>query len=260
MAECEGVPLEGGFQTDVRRIGDRVVRPAHATSRFLDSFLKHLTAVGFDGSPRSFGFDAEGRHVVEYLEGRVATGKPPLWAWTDDVLVAVARLIRRFHDAAVTFVPPAGWRTTPSIKPLPPILGDSTVICHNDLAPWNTVFSGRQPRGFIDWDSAAPGTPSWDLAFALWHWVPLYPVERRQEVGADDVTDLPARSRRFLRAYGLPPQEGWIDAVLLRQEATCEELSERAQGSAKARDLWDRARLVLEAEMAFVRGLTREPW
>ncbi len=243
----EGVPLEGGFQADVRRVGDRVVRPGHATSRFLDLFLRHFNAVGFDGSPRSLGFDSERRHVVEYLEGQVATGRPPSWVWTDDVLVAVARLIRRFHDAAVAFMPPAEWRTTPSIERLPPIRGDAKVVCHNDLAPWNTVFSGRQPRGFIDWDSAAPGTRSWDLAFALWHWVPLYPVERRQEVGADHVTDLPARARRFLRAYGLPRQEGWIDAVLLRQEATCKELSERAHAGAKARYLWDRARLVLEA-------------
>ncbi len=223
-------------------------------------FLSHLHAVGFVGAPRSFGVDAEGLHVVEYLEGQVATGRPPSWVWSDDVLVAVARLIRRFHDAAVTFIPPAEWRTAPPIERLPPFPDDSKVVCHNDLAPWNTVFSGRRPRGFIDWDSAAPATRSWDLAFALWHWVPLYSVERRQEVGAADVTDPRARARRFLRTYGSPPQEGWIDAVLLRQEATCEELSERAYASARARSLWHRARSGLEAEMAFVSGLAREPW
>ncbi len=74
------------------------------------------------------------------------------------------------------------------------------------------------------------------------------------------MTDLPARARQFLRTCGLPPQAGWIDAVLLRQEATCEELSERAHASAKARYLWDRARLALEAEMALIEGMSRKPW
>ena len=44
-----------------------------------------------------------------------------------------------------------------------------------DLAcTWNTVFSEERPAAFIDWDLSAPGPRWWDVAYALWHFVPLY--------------------------------------------------------------------------------------
>jgi len=46
------------------------------------------------------------------------------------------------------------------------------IIAHHDLAPWNLVISPRQ-WAFIDWDTAAPGSRLWDLAYALHGFVPL---------------------------------------------------------------------------------------
>lgn len=79
------------------------------------------------------------------------------YLWSADTLVAVARLIRRFHDASRSFILPPGivWQSAVAY----PSGGD--VICHNDLAPWNTVFVDGQPGAFIDWDAAAPGPPLW---------------------------------------------------------------------------------------------------
>ncbi len=56
-------------------------------------------------------------------------------------------------------------------------IGDDKVVCHNDLAPRNTVYlqpaegSDRLlPVAFIDWDSAAPGRRVHDLAHLCWQW------------------------------------------------------------------------------------------
>ena len=199
-----------------------------------------------------------GSHVVEYLEGEVANGIPPAYVWSDQSLVAVARLIRRYHDSARSFGVPSDWAPVVRRADLPALRFDEELVCHNDLAPWNTVFVAEHPIAFIDWDSAAPGTRSWDVAFALWHWVPLYPAHRRAEVGAAMVRDLPSRVQTFLDAYGFPLQPDWVTVVLQRQRETCTELQYKAKTSSTIRRLWRAAKPVLETEISFVESLRPE--
>jgi aminoglycoside phosphotransferase (APT) family kinase protein len=42
------------------------------------------------------------------------------------------------------------------------------------VGPHNTVYRGGRPVAFIDWDFAAPAPREWDIAYALWRFVPLY--------------------------------------------------------------------------------------
>jgi aminoglycoside phosphotransferase (APT) family kinase protein len=82
------------------------------------------------------------------------------------VLVAAASLLRRLHDATVDFARPgASWRL-PAREP-------REVVCHNDFAPHNLVFRGRELCGVIDFDTAAPGPRAWDLANTAHRLVPL---------------------------------------------------------------------------------------
>ena len=78
-------------------------------------------------------------------------------------LVQVAELVREFHDLT------AGT----------PLAGDAEVVCHNDLAPNNTVYSpdgaGLRPVAFIDWDLAAPGRRIHDVAHVCWQHLGLGP-------------------------------------------------------------------------------------
>jgi len=81
-------------------------------------------------------------------------------------------MIRRFHDAVASFR--GAERFVWSERGGDP-RGPGEILCHNDLAPWNLIH-GRDGRWvLIDWDLAAPGRRSWDLAWALLSMVPLMP-------------------------------------------------------------------------------------
>jgi len=130
--------------------------------------------------------------------------------WSDDCLVAVAQLVRRFHDAAAGFMAPDGarWRHLAEAPDTGPL------VCHNDLAPYNTIYRDGRPVAFIDWDVAAPAPPLWDIAHAVWRFVD---ITRNAE--AVDIRALAARTRLFCDAYGLGDRSRLLDIVLARQHA-----------------------------------------
>jgi Phosphotransferase enzyme family len=172
MGSVEGRPPEelltgGNVGARVVRVGDTVRRPAGFWSASVDALLRHLNAIGYEGAPRSLGFDDLGRHVVEYVEGDVPMPFPP----GDHVAAArrVGALIRDFHDASAEFVPPAGARWNVVITP-----DAEDLVIHHDVAPWNLVC-GTNRWVLIDWDGAGPGSRLWDLAYAAHGFVPLQP-------------------------------------------------------------------------------------
>jgi hypothetical protein len=155
----EEIPLTGGnVSAGVVRVGDTVRRPAGPWTPAVHALLEHLHSVGFRGAPRPLGLDERGREVLEFIPGDVPwPGRIDLLE-PDAAVVAVGRLVRGFHDAVAGFAPPpeAVWRV------LIPADG-AEIIAHHDLAPWNLVAGPRW--AFIDWDTAAPGTRLWDLAY-----------------------------------------------------------------------------------------------
>ncbi|HEY4019472.1 MAG TPA: aminoglycoside phosphotransferase family protein [Pseudonocardiaceae bacterium] len=162
---------EGGLHV-VYRIGDTVRRPAHPWTPRVHQLLRHLTEAGFDASPNVYGYDDQGREVLTYFTGTV--GHPPLAPHLrgDATLVAIARLLRRFHDVTIPFVDrySDGWQY--------PALAPAEVICHGDFAPYNCVFQDAQPVGIIDFDTARPAPRWWDLGYVVYCLVPLAPAEQ----------------------------------------------------------------------------------
>jgi hypothetical protein len=140
-------PLTGGFITSsVTRSGSNVRRSGGPWSPAVHAWLAHLAHAGINVAPRPVRLDLDaGTEELTYIDGTVLSGgASPPYLWRDGTLTALARLIRRFHDAATSFSPPAGaaWQRTAAFP------GGGDVICHNDLAPWNTAFADADATVF----------------------------------------------------------------------------------------------------------------
>lgn len=152
----------------VTRVGDTVRRPRRPTSAATKALLDHLQEVGFDAAPRHLGFDEQGREVLTYIPGQAAIAPYPDWALTDDALVSIAHLLRRYHDAVASFDP----RGHDWPRPLP-CRFDRGVVTHNDPNLDNVIFRNGRAVALIDFDLAGPGSVGWDLACAARLWAPL---------------------------------------------------------------------------------------
>jgi hypothetical protein len=203
------VMLHGGMTNAgrVTRLGDTVRRPWRRTGPATHALLDHLEQVGFDGAPRFLGADERGREVLSYIPGEAAIEPYQEWALTDEALVSVAVLLRRYHDAVASFDPSG--HTWPLA--VPAAFRDG-IISHNDPNLDNVVFAHGVAVGLIDFDLASPGSRVWDVACAARLWAPL-----RDELDAPFARGgrSLARLRIFVDAYGLArgERERVVDAT-----------------------------------------------
>ena len=149
----------------VQIVGKTVVRFPYSTTPVSAKALQHLNQKGWGGAPLLLEAGS-GRQELEYIPGFVPMSEPPPdWARTASALRIVARMTHSFHDLL------AGSGLT----------GGAQTVCHNDLAPKNTVYRdgvdglGPVPIAFIDWDLAAPGSRVSDVAHICWQWLDMGP-------------------------------------------------------------------------------------
>jgi aminoglycoside phosphotransferase (APT) family kinase protein len=207
MTEGAEHPLVGGMDPRFApvRVGNTVRRHAGPSGDTVRALLVHLEAVGFDGAPRHLGTDEQGREILSWVDGDVPLPPYPAWSMTDRALADLGALVRRFHEAASSFVPPAGatWATDWA-DPTGGVADPRRTITHNDLFPENVVFRAGRVVALIDFAMAAPGRPLWDLAIAGEMWGPLGDPARRDQHPAD--LDGVRRLGVLARAYGLEPE------------------------------------------------------
>ena len=115
---------------------------------------------------------------------------------SDEVLVAFAGFIRQFHDLGASYVK--------NLKGNEPWMLESPsnaeTMCHGDLAPYNTVFRGKDIVGLIDFDTLHPGSRLWDLSYAIYRWIPLMSDDNPESFGHKD--DKIRRLDLFVQSYG----------------------------------------------------------
>ncbi len=189
-------------------VGGTVRRPLRPASAATHAVLQHLERIGFDGAPRFLGIDEHDREVLSYVEGDAATAPAAPWALSDEALVSVGRLLRRYHDAVKGF-DPSGHTWTRQV----PAMFRGPLVCHNDANLDNVVFRDGQAVALIDFDLAAPDSAVWDVALAARLWAPLREDQDISDVRKGRVLE---RFRTFVDAYGLTgaDRSAVVDAVL----------------------------------------------
>lgn len=203
-------PLPGGAVAGAVRVGDTVRRAGG--SAYVRAVLEWFESHDWAGAPRYLGTDELGREVLSYCAGHVPWESA---VTSDESLARVAILMREFHDLTAGSALAAG--------------GD--VVCHNDLAPKNTVYrdagAGLMPVAFIDWDLAAPGERIHDIAHVCWQYLDLGP-------GVGDIGQAARRMRLICDAYGLTDPNRLIETITWWQDRCWRGIEEQADAGVPA--------------------------
>lgn len=148
------------------RFGSTVVKDATDAAETLHHLLCHVRDRGVDWVPVSISVE-NGKHTFEFIAGEVPKQLPD-WIWNRLILGGIAQKLRFWHDATTSFPMEGAQWNLPCSEPV-------EVICHNDVAPYNTVFQHGEIVGLIDFDVCSPGSRIWDLCYAAYRFVPLVP-------------------------------------------------------------------------------------
>lgn len=203
--------LAGGNMGGAVRVGASVRRSAGAWSPTIQRLLVHLRHHGLTWVPEPLGRDVDGRDSVSYLPGEVPQYPLPDWIWSESVFTDAARQLAELHAATTDFdTTDAIWQMA-AHEPI-------EVVCHNDFAPYNMVFTDGRLSGVIDWDTCSPGPRVWDLAYLAYRLVPL--TDPANSDGPDSHVNQRARRLRLIceayshgHIYGLEPADVLAVAV-----------------------------------------------
>jgi thiamine kinase-like enzyme len=214
--------------------GDTLTRPAPANAGTIHDLLQHLRRQGILGVPELLRLD-EDTETVTFVEGD-SGGAGWYHQHTDEGLASAARLLRRIHDATMSWDPPANEWGAPAVE-VPS--GEDLVYCHGDPGPWNFVWRNNEAIGLIDWDYLHPGPRLADVAYALQWFVPLRCDEfAREWHHFPETPDRRHRIQVFLDAYGDLPAFDVVEAVTGRMQAVSDLVRHLAEQGQEPQRTW----------------------
>jgi len=160
--------MQGG-RDEIIRIQNDIRRPSGQWSKYVAKFLVFLHENGFDKAPKFIRFMDNGDELVSYVEGNVENELSYDLMKSDKVLISAAKLLREYHDVSSQYIQLLTGDETWMLAVKDPV----EVMCHGDFAPYNTAMIGKKAVGIIDFDTLHPGNRLWDIAYALYRWVPM---------------------------------------------------------------------------------------
>lgn len=220
IVNCE---FKNGNMSEVVREGNFVCRDLKPQSKTIHRLLLHLEEKGIQFVPRFFGVN-ENKERLSFVDGKTIEDYPP----ASDIQIRsktvqlAAKMLRDYHDATQDFKkhPDDIWFLNYEGGL------EKEVICHNDFAPYNITFRDNKPIGMIDFDTACPAPRIWDVAYAVYRFVPLgmefYDPDRnkyRMYNKAVDCSDRRLLLKTFLDAYGDLDASEVLNNVILRLQA-----------------------------------------
>jgi hypothetical protein len=188
--------LDGGREGKIKRSGEKVIRPASVWSSDVHTFLEFLIGKGFEFVPKPYGFTENNEEILSYVPGTAYNYPLPEIFMNDEMIIGAAKLLKRYHDIGSDYINELRgdekWML-PEVKP-------AEVMCHGDFAPYNVTLIDGKPMGIIDFDTLHPGPALWDIAYAVYRWVPFTSPDN-----PDHYDDTPEQIRKmnvFLDSYG----------------------------------------------------------
>ena len=193
--------LHGGRERKIAKAADKVIRPAGPATPHIHAALSFMHENGFTFVPKPYGITEDGREILSFVEGTVYNDSFPDEIRTDEVLMEAASLLRRYHDVIQRYMSKLTGNETWTL----PARAPAEVLCHGDIAPYNTTVIDGHIHGIIDFDLLHPGPRLWDLAYAVYRWVPFVSPDNADYQGGLD--EQLRRLRLFVDTYDLHESE-----------------------------------------------------
>ncbi|MBP1755088.1 MAG: putative homoserine kinase type [Firmicutes bacterium] len=216
--------IKQGNMSEVYRDGNLIYRDLKPQSSTIHRLLLHLERKGLPFVPRFLGFNDRNQEMLSFVDGETLEDYPIVKDLPGKAVIArqAAEMLRKYHDSTTDFVsnPEDIWFLSYEGEL------NKDVICHNDFAPYNITFQNNQPIGMIDFDTACPAPRIWDVAYAVYRFVPLskeiYDPETKEYRTYDRMKDGPERKLlldTFLATYGNMDTLEVLHQVVLRLQS-----------------------------------------
>ena len=213
-----------GNISEVIQVGNIVYRDIKPQSKSIHRLLLHLEKKGIQFCPRFLGLNDNNQEMLSFVEGETIEDYPEINEIQSKVMAVqmAVKMLREYHDATLDFerYPDDIWFLNYEGEL------QTEVICHNDFAPYNVTYKNNRPIGLIDFDTACPAPRIWDVAYAVYHFVPLgmdiYNPDTNKYRRYDQTLDCSERRlllSTFLDTYGIEDFSEVLENVIMRLQA-----------------------------------------